>query len=76
MARRKDKDLLRNQDHPTVLGYELDRKTLTPLKTEFPKYAGKDTGAEPIGDGTFRMYPSGDIVNFDERCRRLTPIKK
>lgn len=33
-----------------------------------------DYGADPIGDGTFKMVPSGDIVDFDERCRRL-PFK-
>lgn len=32
---------------------------------------GKDYGADPIGDGTFRMVPSGDIVDFAERCKRL-----
>ena len=30
-----------------------------------------DYGADPLGDGTFRMVPSGDIVDYDERCRRL-----
>lgn len=30
-----------------------------------------DYGADPIGDGTFRMVPSGDIVDGDERDRRL-----
>jgi len=30
-----------------------------------------DYGADPIGDGTFRMVPSGDIVDYDERNRRL-----
>lgn len=30
-----------------------------------------DYGADPIGDGTFRMVPSGDIVDFAERCKRL-----
>lgn len=30
-----------------------------------------DYGADPIGDGTFRMVPSGDIVDFAERMRRL-----
>lgn len=30
-----------------------------------------DHGADPIGDGTFRMVPSGDVVDFTERCRRL-----
>lgn len=32
---------------------------------------GGDHGADPLGDGTFRMVPSGDIVSFDERNRRL-----
>jgi len=30
-----------------------------------------DYGADPIGDGTFRMVPSGDIVGYVERCERL-----
>ena len=30
-----------------------------------------DYGADPIGDGTFRMVPSGDVVDYAERCRRL-----
>ena len=30
-----------------------------------------DYGADPIGDGTFRMVPSGDIVDYAERMRRL-----
>lgn len=62
---------LRDEEHPTVLGYELDRKTLTPLKRPIVHVPGKDYGADPIGDGMFRMVPSGDVVNFTERCRRL-----
>lgn len=31
---------------------------------------GEDWGADPIGDGTFRMVPSGDIVSFEEMRRR------
>lgn len=30
-----------------------------------------DHGADPLGDGTFRMVPSGDVVDFEERCCRL-----
>lgn len=30
-----------------------------------------DYGADPIGDGMFKMVPSGDIVDFAERSRRL-----
>jgi hypothetical protein len=31
-----------------------------------------DYGADPIGDGSFRMVPSGDIVDFAERTKRLS----
>ena len=30
-----------------------------------------DYGCDPLGDGTFRMVPSGDIVDYKERCERL-----
>ncbi len=30
-----------------------------------------DYGADPLPDGTFRMVPSGDIVDLTERNRRL-----
>lgn len=30
-----------------------------------------DWGADPIGDGLFRMVPSGDVVDYGERCKRL-----
>ena len=32
-----------------------------------------DHGADPIGGGKFRMIPSGDIVDREERDRRLPP---
>ena len=32
---------------------------------------GKDWGADPVGDGTHKMVPSGDIVDLAERNRRL-----
>ena len=34
----------------------------------------KDYGADPLGDGMFRMVPSGDIVDRAERFRRLPPV--
>ena len=34
----------------------------------------KDYGADPIGDGTFKMVPSGDVVDFEERNKRLPPV--
>lgn len=30
-----------------------------------------DHGCDPLPDGTFRMVPSGDIVDLPERNRRL-----
>ena len=30
-----------------------------------------DYGADPIGDGKFKMVPSGDVVDREERDRRL-----
>lgn len=30
-----------------------------------------DYGADPIGDGKFRMVPSGDVVDMAERNKRL-----
>ena len=66
------KDSLRDQECPEVLGYKLDRQALTPIREMLdPLVHGKDFGADPLEDGTFRMVPSGDIVSLDERNRRL-----
>lgn len=32
----------------------------------------RDHGADPLGNGKWRMIPSGDIVGAEERKRRLT----
>lgn len=62
---------LRDEEHPTVLGYALDPRTLTPIRRTLPlRVPGKDYGADPLGDGRFRMVPSGDIVDDAERTRR------
>lgn len=54
-------------------GYKLDMhnggKLVAPASPA--RVPGKDYGADPVGDGTFRMVPSGDIVDFEERNRRL-----
>ena len=34
----------------------------------------KDYGCDPVGDGTFEMVPSGDIVDWAEKCKRLPPV--
>lgn len=73
VRRRKPSGRLRDEERPTVLGYELHRDTLTPKRETVDACAPGDYGADPLGDGTFRMVPSGDIVSFEERMRRLPP---
>lgn len=64
-------DKLRDQARPNVLGYDLDRETLTPLRVNVDTRIAGDYGADPLPDGRFRMVPSGDVVDYSERCRRL-----
>ncbi len=45
-------------------------KPITAWKPGDPDY-----GADPVGDGTHRMVPSGDIVSLEERCRRLAHLQ-
>lgn len=44
---------------------------ISEFKKPLPAYDGEDYGADPIGDGTFKMIPSGDIVGLVERNRRM-----
>lgn len=44
--------------------------------TTIKNVQGKDYGADPLGNGKFKMVPSGDIVDFEERCKRLSKITK
>jgi len=44
--------------------YVFDRRTIDTA-------APGDYGCDPLGDGRFRMVPSGDIVDYEERTRRL-----
>ncbi len=62
---------LRDMETPQVLGHELDRETLTPIRRRIDTTKSGDHGADPLGDGMFRMLPSGDVVDNDERRRRL-----
>ena len=62
-------------DTPNVLGYDLDRETLTPLRGAVRAVVG-DYGCDPLGENSsgvfmFKMVPSGDVVNAAERARRL-----
>ena len=69
-------DKLRDMETPKVLGYELDRETLTPIRTQIVIRPGVDYGCDPLPDGTFRMVPSGDIVDATEKENRLHPTKE
>lgn len=55
-----------------AFGFNLDDLG-RPIRTEgrIDLSSPSDYGADPIGDGTFRMVPSGDIVSFEERNKRL-----
>jgi len=58
----------------TIFGcYEIDLDKQGALIRPAPidTSAPGDYGADPLGDGTFRMVPSGDVVDYEERCRRL-----
>jgi len=52
-----------------ALSMGLDPETYIGKKIDLNR-AG-DYGADPIGDGKFKMVPSGDVVNFQERNARL-----
>ena len=54
-----------------AFGYDLDQQG-RPIRGEIDLKAQGDTGHDPLGNGMFRMYPSGDIVDNDERIRRMT----
>ncbi len=69
--RREEAMKLRDMETPIVLGYELDRNTLTPKRKCINVTNTGDYGADPLGNGMFRMVPSGDVVGFEERNRRL-----
>jgi len=36
----------------------------------------KDRGCDPMGNGMFRMFPSGDIVNKEEKEKRLARFRE
>jgi len=65
--------LSRDDGKPLIaFGYELDALG-RPIREFVPaSKAGVDYGADPVGDGTHRMVPSGDIVTLEERIRRLS----
>jgi hypothetical protein len=64
--------VMAKHERPTRIlgGYDLDDQLMIVRKRVDTSRPG-DYGADPVGDGTFRMVPSGDIVDLAERNRRL-----
>jgi len=64
-------------DHTTAEGQRMLMAQARGLDPELARTRFVDTttpgdhGADPLGDGTFHMVPSGDVVDLDERNRRL-----
>lgn len=71
---RKSSGKLRDMEVPMVLGYELDRTNLVPVRPALNLAPG-DYGCDPVGPSPegflFRMVPSGDIVTEVEKDRRM-----
>jgi hypothetical protein len=64
----------RKERYMTILGgYQLDMHNHGALvRHAVPdRIEGRDYGADPLGDGRYRMVPSGDVVDYAERCQRL-----
>ena len=64
-------DKLRDMETPSVLGYELNRDNLTPIRKRIDVFKTGDWGADPLSNGMYLMVPSGDIVDLIERNKRL-----
>ena len=63
--------MARKDKRPThAMGYELDANLLPVRRTIDTNRVG-DYGCDPMPDGMFHMFPSGDIVDHTEKERRL-----
>ncbi len=66
---------MKNQN--TIFGYDWDEIQSMQQGNDSLKVINSDKvgdyGCDPIGNGMFKMVPSGDIVSFEERTRRLGP---
>ena len=68
----------KRERYMTVLGgYTLDMENHGHLvRPSLPQANGRDNGADPLGNGQFRMLPSGDTVDLTERNKRLAWLHK
>lgn len=62
-----------HEKHITFSGHHIvnDGGHLKIIRDKINTKANGDYGADPIENGMFRMVPSGDIVDYNERCQRL-----
>ena len=64
-------------DHSTAAGqkrlmaHSMGLDTETYITKPINVMAPGDYGCDPMGDGTFKMIPSGDIVDYEEMKKRL-----
>lgn len=69
--------MVRGYDHATADGQKrlmaesMGLPSNTYLRKTVKMVPGADYGCDPVGDGTFRMVPSGDIVSWEEMRARL-----
>lgn len=66
----------KSTDSKTIFGYSWEEIQARQNKTYKPETINVnrkgDYGADPLGNGKFKMVPSGDIVDLAERNRRLS----
>ena len=64
-------------DHTTadgqkrLMAYSMGFDTEIYITKPIDVLAPGDYGCDPLGDGTFKMVPSGDIVDYNEMKKRL-----
>ncbi len=84
-SRTGQEDYLRNARRPKGKAHEQEfagyKFTSGPAETVIHRQriqteSSGDYGADPVGDGTFRMVPSGDVVDFEECNRRLDRFRR
>jgi hypothetical protein len=51
--------------------YRTLENTFGPVEHPTYRHMKTDYGCDPLGDGKFKMVPSGDIVDKEERDKRL-----
>lgn len=72
MGKKKDYDVSTAEGQKRLMRESANQVWLDGSKVKFD--SSKDHGADPLGNGKFRMIPSGDIVELEERNKRLKKV--